>query len=276
MKRLLITGATGFVGRQVVEALRSQSASIVAVVRPGSEALLGELGDNIRPLSTPDLFAETEAWWEEQCRDIDTVLHLAWYVEPGKYLTDTRNLDCLTGSLRLAKGAVNAGIRRFVGVGTCFEYDITDEVLSTDTRLNPESPYAAAKAALYSNLLHWLPTQEVDFAWCRLFYLYGEGEDSRRLYPYVCEQLRKGEPVDLTSGKQIRDFLDVAVAGKQIADIALGSAAGAQNICSGIPVTVRQFVEQIAEPYGRQDLLRFGCRPDNLVDPPCVVGVPSL
>jgi dTDP-6-deoxy-L-talose 4-dehydrogenase (NAD+) len=58
-----------------------------------------------------------------------------------------------------------------------------------------------------------------------------------------------------------------------IVEHALGSGQGPVNICSGTPVTVRELAERIADEYGRRDLLRFGARPDNLVDPPCVVGV---
>jgi dTDP-6-deoxy-L-talose 4-dehydrogenase (NAD+) len=82
-----------------------------------------------------------------------------------------------------------------------------------------------------------------------------------------------GEPAKLTSGDQIRDFLNVREAGRMIAEAALGSELGSVNICSGIPVTVRQLAEQIADEYGRRDLLEFGARPDNLFDPPRVVGV---
>jgi dTDP-6-deoxy-L-talose 4-dehydrogenase (NAD+) len=58
-----------------------------------------------------------------------------------------------------------------------------------------------------------------------------------------------------------------------IVDVAMGNRAGAINICSGIPITVRILAEQIADEYGRRDLLKFGARPDNLVDPPRVVGI---
>ena len=86
-------------------------------------------------------------------------------------------------------------------------------------------------------------------------------------------QVSAGEPAGLTSGKQIRDFLDVREAGRMIAEEALGSRQGPINICSGVPITVKELAERIADEYGRGDLLRFGARPDNLVDSPRVVGV---
>jgi Nucleoside-diphosphate-sugar epimerases len=212
----------------------------------------------------------------EQCEGVDAAVHLAWYTEPGKYLSSLKNMDCLVGSFNLALGAAQAGVKRLIGVGTCFEYDLSAGVLSIDTPVKPITPYAGTKAALYLGLAHWLQAYSIEFAWCRLFYLYGEGEDPRRLVPYLRSKLEQGEDAQLTCGKQIRDFLDVTDAGKMIADTVLSDQTGPVNICSGIPITVRQLAEQIADEYGRRDLLIFGARPDNLVDPPCVVGVPNV
>ena len=97
--------------------------------------------------------------------------------------------DCLIGSLKLAKGAVKAGIKRLVGIGTCLEYDLSLGTLSVDAPLKPITPYADTKVALYSSLSNLLPLCAVEFAWCRLFYLYGEDEDHRRLMGYLHSKL---------------------------------------------------------------------------------------
>jgi dTDP-6-deoxy-L-talose 4-dehydrogenase (NAD+) len=86
--------------------------------------------------------------------------------------------------------------------------------------------------------------------------------------------LSKGRAADLTSGNQVRDFLDVREAGRQIGDVAMSNKTGALNICSGRAVTVRELAESIANEFGRQDLLKFGARKENPIDPPYVVGVP--
>nr|VFJ92108.1 MAG: dTDP-6-deoxy-L-talose 4-dehydrogenase (NAD+) [Candidatus Kentron sp. LFY] len=272
-RTFLVAGGTGFVGYQVLRELKERGIGTHAVVRTGKGDRLSDISGIERIIETPDLFAESSHWWAETCQGIDTVIHIAWYAEPGKYLTAPQNLDCLSGTLALARGAVRAGVRRFCGVGTCFEYDLSRGVLSVDTPLDPKTPYAAAKAAAYLALSQWLPQQEVEFIWCRLFYLYGEREDERRLVPYLHRKLTAGETADLTSGKQIRDFLDVRDAARMLVNAALSDVQGAANICSGRPMTVRQFAEWIADEYGRRDLLNFGARPENLVDPPCVVGL---
>jgi len=271
-RRILITGATGFVGRQICKALAKQDVDLRCIVRKKKEEELSDF-ESVQLVSTNDLFAEKIDWWVEQCSDIDTIIHAAWYAEPAKCLKSDLNINCLEGSINLAHGAIKAGVRRFVGIGSCFEYDLNACYLSVETPLRPTTIYGSAKVALYNSLSHWLPMHSVEFAWCRVFYLYGEGEDTRRLVPYLRSKLEKGQPAELTSGKQIRDYLNVTEAGRMVADIALGNKTGPMNICSGMPITVRQLAEQIADEYGRRDLLVFGARQDNLVDPPCVVGV---
>ncbi len=270
---VLLTGATGFVGRQVLRALGDRDVLVRVLVREAKQSEFKTQGSIEKIVTTPDLFAEPRPWWADVCRGIDLVIHVAWYAEPGKYLQSSKNLDCLTGTLQLAQAAAAAGVRRFVGIGTCFEYDLTASMLSVETPLRPLTPYAGAKAAAFMALSQWLSTQGVEFVWCRLFYLYGEGEDARRFVPYLRGKLLAGETAELTSGKQIRDYLDVGEAGRMIVETALGAVQGPVNICSGMPITIRQFAEEIADEYGRRDLLRFGARPDNLVDPPCVVGI---
>ena len=270
---VLLTGASGFVGYQVLCSLVARKVPVRVVVREGSQ---DQLLDNISEkqiIKTKDMFFESAGWWEQACSEVDTVIHVAWYTESGEYLQSSKNIDCLIGSLNMVRAAAQAGVRRFVGIGTCFEYDLDAGELSVETPLKPTTPYAGAKAALYTALSQWLPSQDVEFLWCRLFYLYGEGEDPRRLVPYLRAQMADGQPAELTSGNQVRDYIDVADAGQMITEHALGNYQGAVNICSGIPITVRQLAEKIADEYGRRDLLKFGARPDNLIDPPCVVGI---
>ena len=238
--------------------------------------LLSTLPEGCETIQTDDVFKEEQKWWSEVLVDVDTVLHLAWYTEPGKYLQSEKNMDCLIGTLKMAQAAVRAGIRRFVGVGTCIEYDHSQGILSVETQLKPTTLYAACKVSVYFTSAQWFESQKIEFAWCRLFYLYGEGEDSRRLVPYLHEKLKADEPANLTSGYQIRDYLDVKVAGKMIAEVVLGDKIGALNICSGIPVTVRQLAENIADEYGKRSLLSFSNNNNTGLikhqDPPIVLG----
>lgn len=272
MRKVLLTGASGFVGRQILRALGRFDIQVIPVVRPEKAYILNKQDNIDHVIYSPDIFKESLTWWAEKCMGVHTLIHCAWYTEPGQYLESPKNIDCLVGSLNIARGAVEAGVTRFVGIGTCFEYKLSEEILSTDTPLDPESLYAASKAALYIALSRWLPKESVEFVWCRLFYLYGEGEDDRRLAPILHNRLAKGEIVELLDGDFIRDYLDVSVAGNLIAEAALGEKQGAVNICSGAPITICEFAQDVAKIYDRSDLLRFGASKAEDFNPSHVVG----
>ena len=272
---IFVTGATGFVGRHVVRQLLGRGQKLRLALHRGSQVPAYFTSD-AEVVETEDLFSVGTGWLEEALRGVDTVIHLAWYAEPGKYLTSRKNLACLDGTLKLASACAPAGVKRFVGVGTCAEYDLSTEPIRADAPLKPQTLYAACKAASFQVLTPLLSDTAVEFAWCRLFYLYGEGEDGRRLGPQLRQRLSQGQRVELTSGTQIRDYLDVASASSLITDVALGGQQGPINICSGIPVSVREFAERIADEFGRRDLLEFGKRPENLFDPPYLVGIPNV
>jgi len=275
LKRILITGATGFVGRQIVLALLKKNVELTLVVRSGKENLFENIASVKKVISSQDIFLEKKDWWTNACKGIDTVIHAAWHVKPREYLESKKNIDCLIGSLELARGAVKGNVARFIGIGTCLEYELSQTGVSIWTPLKPLSTYAATKASLFTACSRYLPAQSVEFAWCRLFNLYGEGENERRLVPYIRLKILKGEVAELTEGKQVRDYMDVSKAGAQIAEIALGKEVGPFNICSGLPTTIRKFAEKIADEYGRRDLLSFVQKDESLVGPPYIYAEPS-
>ncbi len=273
-KKILVTGASGFVGQHVLGVLEEEDVELHLVLRDAHRQLVST--PNVKRITTtPDLFSESEDWWEGVLQGVDTIVHLAWYVEPGHYLDSPRNLDCLIGSVNLGRAAAKAKVRRFIGVGTCFEYDLSPGFLSVETPLNPLTLYAASKTALFMTLSQWFQHHNTEFAWGRLFYLYGDGEDKRRFVPYVRSQLEAGLTADLGSGDQVRDFINVEKAAEILSQIILGEHRGPINVCSGVPTTIKDFAEKIAAESGRTDLLNFGARSNESFDPAFIVGIPN-
>lgn len=273
MSRVLLTGASGFVGRQIHKRLVENGHDVRLVLRPASKRRLAEGTSNESIIETRDLFAEDHAWWSKACRGVDAVIHAAWYVEPGRYLNAPENADCVAGTFALARGATDAGVKQFVGLGTCMEYQLPSASLDVDAPLCPSTFYAACKVSTYHMLREWFAARGGLFSWCRIFYLAGEGEHPNRLTPYLHRCFAAGEVARLSAGTQLRDFLDVAEAGAMIADVIDTGQAGAINICSGKRVTIRQFAERIADDYGRRDLLEFGTGEVHPSDPSSVVGI---
>jgi nucleoside-diphosphate-sugar epimerase len=107
----------------------------------------------------------------------------------------------------LARAYAAAGGKRCVGVGTCFEYELSSGLMATDTPFAPNTLYPACKAPTFQVLRCFFDTAYTSLAWCRIFYLYGEGEDEGRLVPYIRKQPESGQEVLLTGGDRVRDFL---------------------------------------------------------------------
>lgn len=271
MTRVLLTGGTGFVGRQILYCLLKRDCKVRMAVRTSAV-----VAAEVEQVIVSDLFVAPQHELERLCSGIDIVIHSAWYSVPGEYQTAHDNLSCLSGTLRLAQAAITVGVPRFVGIGTCFEYDLSTGYLRTDTPLLPTTLYGACKLSAFRSLSKLMARENRSMSWCRLFYLYGEAENERRLVPYIRAQLAAGKVAQLTSGKQIRDYIDVKEAGRQISNVALGNLEGPINICSGLPITIANLALSIADEYGRRDLLAFGAKDDVAGEAPCVVGEPAV
>lgn len=272
-RTVLLTGATGFVGRQIHKALVRQGDRVRAVVRAGTSE---RLGFPAQVIETANLFAQDAAFWGQAAQGVDAVIHAAWIATPGLYLTSPANLDCLRGTLALAQGVAAARVPHLIGIGTCFEYALPGEHLTVDAPLRPDTLYATAKLSAFQMLSAFLAGSQTTFSWARLFYLYGEGEHPSRLIAHIQAKLAAGEVARLSAGTQVRDFLDVETAGAMVARLVESRQPGAINICSGEPVTVRQLAERTADALGRRDLLEFGSAPPRPGDPTAVVGVCNL
>lgn len=275
-RKILLTGASGFVGRQIARGLVESGHRPLLALRPGSferTRLDAGVADTIE---TRDIFAESVDWWTAALDGVDTIIHAAWYVEPGKYLDSPENTRCVEGSLRLAEAAALSGVAHFIGIGTCFEYRLPNDRITVDAEVGPVTLYAAAKLSLFHMLEKRFAGTSIMLTWARLFYLFGEGEHPARLFPMLHRKLAAGERVELASGDKLRDFLDVAEAGALIAALAETGQRGIANVCSGKAVTIREIAEGIADRYGRRDLLTFGTATVHPRDPMAVVGVPNV
>ena len=267
--KVLVTGATGFIGSAIARALLDLGHDVHATVRAGSDrARVADFADRIEWISA-DVF-DPAADLDAACRGVELCVHAAWYAVPGKYLEAPENLACVQGTLALLEALAAAGARRVALVGTCFEYDFDYGYLSETTPTRPASLYAAAKIGTRLMSEQLCRARGVEFCWVRPFYQYGPFEDPRRLVPYVTETLMKGEPANVSRGLQVRDFLHVHDVGSAIAAAAASPLLGIVNIGSGRPVTVRDIVATIAAILDRTLLVHFGARPDNPTDPPFI------
>jgi nucleoside-diphosphate-sugar epimerase len=252
--RILLTGATGFIGAHVARALVERGVEVHGLTLPGAprerlaalapqvELVEGDLGDATWVRATVGSLAP------------DAAIHLAWFAEPRSYLRAVpENLASLRGGVNLMEALADGGTcRRVVLAGTCLE--------------NIETPrptiYAAAKAAQHQ-LATGFAKRSMSAACAHIFYLYGPWEDERRVIPTVTRSLLRGDPIDVSSGSQSRDYLHVADVAEALSALAGSDVSGRVDICTGSPVTLRRVFEEVAETTGRADLLRIGALADS-------------
>jgi nucleoside-diphosphate-sugar epimerase len=192
-------------------------------------------------------------------------------VEHGKFWTALDNLDWVAATINLARAALDRGVGRFVGAGTCYEYDWPPDANCSEeaTPVRPTTLYAVAKDAVRRMLEE---ANAFSFAWARLFYLYGPFENERRLVASLASKLARNEPAPMSRGLAVRDFLDVRDAGAALAALALSDVRGAVNIASGIGVSVASIAERLGKISGKPHLISFGALPDRIEEPPRIVG----
>lgn len=263
MSRVLVTGATGFVGRRVLAPLRERGFEVHAVARhPGEEE-----GIDVR-WHTADLLDDEARPGVVQRIGATYLLHLAWYAEHGRFWTAPQNGDWVAASVRLAREFVDAGGRRAVMAGTCAEYDWEqDGPFAEDlSPLRPATFYGASKDATRRLVEHIVP----ELAWGRIFFLYGPGEHPDRLVASVARALVAGERAPTSAGTQRRDFLHVDDVAGAFAALVAADATGAVNVASGEAPEVREVVRLLGDSAGRPELLDVGALPARPDDPPLI------
>jgi nucleoside-diphosphate-sugar epimerase len=159
------------------------------------------------------------------------------------------------------------GCRRFIGIGTCFEYDLDIGYLSESSLTKPITLYAATKVALATVLRQFAQITEMEMAWVRLFYQYGPMEDERRLIPAIITSLLRDEVVKITKGEQIRDFLHIEDVASAICAVANSQLSGIVNVGSGQPVTVGKIALELGNLLRKPDLINLGALPYRPNDP---------
>ena len=276
-RRVLVTGAGGFIGRWSVPALIARGYEVHAVLSRASERdipaqLAGaeiHVADLLSLESVDALLAGVRP---------SHLLHFAWIATPGVYWTSPDNYRWLEAGRHLLTGFKGHGGMRAVMAGTCAEYDWS-RVGVCDERTSPlagdvggkVTPYAECKIALYRDLERFGRMEGLSTAWGRIFFQFGPGEAPSRLVSSVIVNLLSGREALCGHGRQVRSFLHVADVGSAFAALLDSEIQGAVNIGSGDAVSVAEFVEAIAAQIGRPSLLRLGARSVSVSEPPLLV-----
>jgi nucleoside-diphosphate-sugar epimerase len=254
--RLLVTGATGFVGRHCLPLLSRPGVAVHATTRSAA----GPVGSGVTWHSIDLLDPAAGAAIIERIQPTH-LLHLAWDVPPGAWAHAPAHLEWTVAGLALLRAFIDAGGQRAVCAGSCAEYDWRCGVCSEETTpTTPATLYGASKRALGLLAESYARVAGASLAWARIFFVYGPHEPEGRLVPTVVRSLLAGDVAPCTDGTQRRDFLYVGDVADALVWLLWSDAAGTFNIGSGDAVAVRDVALRIAGKLGGRHLLAFGAR----------------
>jgi len=268
--RVLVTGGNGFIGRHTVADLVAQGHEVIVASRHGESAIKGA------EAVQADLLADGAAAELIQNVKPEGLVHMAWETTHGAFWSAPENARWKIVTCDLLDHFLDHNGKRAVFAGSCAEYGWADlkpgELCSEATTfLSPNTYYGQQKLDAYWQVDEAI-RQGASLAWGRVFFLYGIGETPTRFVPHVIRQLLAGESAEMSSGNQVRDFMDVRDVGRGFAALfAADSVTGAVNVASGQAQTLRQVAEEIARQIGRSELLKFGALPDREGEPETLV-----
>jgi nucleoside-diphosphate-sugar epimerase len=271
MKKLLVTGARGFIGRQTLA--------------PALEA-----GYEVHAVSTstevPESLSRLPVQWHTgnlldagmierlvKALKPSHVLHMAWETSHGAYWTSPANLAWLELGTRLVRAFVENGGSRIVSAGTCAEYDWAHGLMSEG--VTPEKPntfYGRIKLAHHDMLIAAAQQFGFSAATGRIFFGYGPFEDERRVIPHACVNAIRGTEANFSSGQFYRDFMHVSDIGRGFIALLDSDIQGPCNVSSGIPAKLSDLILTVERVAKRRSLFHLGVLPDRPGDPLMVAG----
>lgn len=272
----IVTGGTGFLGRWAVKGLLQRGFTVHALGAPTDTILPAEAdGAVFHAANLLDAGIVTRLVREIKPTHL---VHFAWNAIPGLYWTSPDNYSWSAASLHLLRVFREAGGERFVGAGSCAEYDwmraavcredVTPLVLSA---AKPATPYAVCKASLSKIADAYAASDNFSAAWGRIFFQYGPYEHPDRLVPTIIRALLEGRPAECSHGRQRRSFLSAMDVGDAFAALATSKVQGAVNIADLHDITIGELARTIGRMMGKPDLIRLGVRPSPPDEPPVLV-----
>jgi len=251
MRRVIVTGASGFIGRHTIPALTARGYEVHAVALRRTWPMANVVWHAANLL---DRNETTELVDKVQPTHL---LHFAWYAEHGKFWRSRLNLDWVASSISLFNAFVEIGGRRAVFAGTCGEYDWSGSgpFIEGSTPSNPRTLYAVCKNSTRQVVQSAAQEADVSVAWGRIFFLYGPDEHPDRLVPSILNPLRNNRPACVRCGDHVRDLLHVYDVASAFVHLLDSPVTGTVNVASGQGVTLAEVAREAAVILGRSALL---------------------
>lgn len=267
MKKVVVTGGSGWIGKYVVHSLIQKGYEVHATYNKNKPSHLPCHWHKVNLLRNDEV--------KQFIYDVQPshLIHLAWEAVPPACYVSINNYYWLKSSISLIQHFTTCGGKRVVVAGTGAEYEWFNGVLFEDSPLlSYKTPYSLCKNALHSWLETYAQQTGLSMCWGRIFHMYGPHEQGNRLVSNIITSLLKNEEALCTHGKQSRDFLHVSDVADALVTILEHGATGTINIASGQSVQIKELASIIAKKIGKEHLIKLGAIPFSK-DEPLFVGV---
>ena len=262
-KKVLLTGVTGLIGKEIIEPLKNMGFEISALTIDENNP------DNGVNWIKCNLFDENSVKQAFEQVKPTHLLNFAW-ATTGDYLSSEINFEFVKAGLNLLKYFKENGGQRVVYVGTCFEYKFKDESLKESDPVNPQTLYAICKNSLHEMAEEFCKINNISFGYGRIFYVYGHGENEKRLTAHLIKTLSNNGEVVINNGDLIKDYMYTKDIASGFAAFLNSDVTGTVNMCTGRGISLKEYSTYIAKKLGKEKYLTVRYEQNN--QPPVIVG----
>lgn len=256
-KRILITGASGLIGKESISYLDRDKYDVCAISSKDKK------DDKINWIKC-DLFDLDKLKEVFDKIKPEYLLHFAW-ITGGDYLTNDKNMLYKTSSEKMLEFFKQNGGKRAIYAGTCFEYDLKGEILKENSPLKSNNLYEQTKNDLHVFCTEYSKANNLSFGWGRIFYVFGHNEKSSRLTASIIENLKNNIEFNLSAPNNYLDYMYTKDIAHAFVKFLESDYFGSVNICSGKGILLKDYALTIQNLMGKENLIKFdGNKPSNL------------
>ncbi len=261
LKKVLVTGAGGYIGRHVVNALLDKDVKVIA-----TDINIDGIDERATRIQQ-DIFTPDKEIFEK-LGSPDVCIHMAW--RDGFVHNSEKHIQDLEKHYEFIKNMMDGGLKQIAVMGSMHEIGYHEGAIDEDTPSNPLSLYGVAKNTLRQLTFILGQDRNVMVQWIRGYYIYGDDLKNNSIFSKLVQAEQEGkEEFPFTSGKNLYDFLSVEELSDQISETALqDKVSGIINCCSGKPMSLAEKVEDFIKKNNFKIRLKYGAFPDRPYDSP--------
>jgi nucleoside-diphosphate-sugar epimerase len=257
--KIILTGASGFIGRYVLEGLSKNASYEIHCLTNKKNISNSSQNIYFHKLDLLDFSEEGDQQLTSLLNELkpESCIHLAWYTGHKDYLVSPTNLQWQKASIRLIKYFYESGGKRMLSTGTCIEYSLKESIPHQEftTPVQPETFYAQCKVNVLNYFKELSEQQKINYLWARIYFIFGPGEQETRLVPYIINSLHNNKQAKPNNGKAYRDYIYVKDLSRQLIALLESDAQGIINTGSGDPVKVQEIFNTIGHLLKKEELI---------------------